>query len=371
MTYRKLLIGAIAMTVGLSALVPAAEAAWRGIKWFNCEATNGNWNFDGLYGPHTMRAVKNFQAARGLKVDGIAGPETLKALGMKYRRTLYCGVGGNDVFALQQALAAEGFWYGGKGRDGAEATPEPTVTVEPMPTPEPTADWVEPPTMYTPAPATPSPSPTPRPTPRPTMEPVIAPTPAPTEAPLSDEAPVNEPTLEVSVGTWMLPGNAGSLNYDFGFQNPTWTADATLWWQNWGVGGNVTMFNTTYAVFQAAPYFQANTYMYDALVKYRFDRGYYHVFGGYRGIGMANVNFGTVGLGLERPLAGDWLWLKAKGQGGYSPSAAWFLDGDAGLSLRFDPLSVNLGFRHLALQAVSTDPVFHLNGPTANVQVRF
>lgn len=368
MTFRKVFFGAIAVTVGLSAAVPAADAAWRGITSFNCEASKGNWNFDGLYGPHTMRAVKNFQQARGLKVDGIAGPETLKALGMKYRRTLSCGVGGNDVFALQQALAAEGFWYGGQGREAAPATPEPTVTVEPMPSPEPTSDWVEPPVIYTPAP-TPEATPSPAPTPRPTMEPAFEPTPTP--MPFVEEAPVNEPTLEVSVGTWMVPGNAGSLNYDFTFQRPTWTADATLWWQNWGVGGNVTMFNTTYADFQATPYFQPNTYMYDALVKYRFDRGYYHVFGGYRGIGQGNVNFGTAGLGLERPLAGDWLWLRAKGQGGYSPTNAWFLDGEGGLALRFDPLSVNVGFRHLALQAVSTDPVFHLNGPTANIQVRF
>jgi peptidoglycan hydrolase-like protein with peptidoglycan-binding domain len=37
---------------------------------------------DGVYGPHTRRAVRRFQAAHGLVVDGIAGPQTLGALGL-------------------------------------------------------------------------------------------------------------------------------------------------------------------------------------------------------------------------------------------------------------------------------------------------
>ena len=39
---------------------------------------------DGVYGKKTARAVRRFQKDRGLKVDGIAGPETLKALGLPY-----------------------------------------------------------------------------------------------------------------------------------------------------------------------------------------------------------------------------------------------------------------------------------------------
>jgi peptidoglycan hydrolase-like protein with peptidoglycan-binding domain len=37
---------------------------------------------DGIYGPQTRRAVRQFQAAHGLTVDGIAGPITLGALGL-------------------------------------------------------------------------------------------------------------------------------------------------------------------------------------------------------------------------------------------------------------------------------------------------
>jgi peptidoglycan hydrolase-like protein with peptidoglycan-binding domain len=37
---------------------------------------------DGIYGPQTRRAVRQFQAAHGLAVDGIAGPVTLGALGL-------------------------------------------------------------------------------------------------------------------------------------------------------------------------------------------------------------------------------------------------------------------------------------------------
>ncbi|MGP4079882.1 C40 family peptidase [Pseudalkalibacillus sp. R45] len=39
-----------------------------------------SYNLDGIFGPITEQAVKDFQAEQGLTVDGLAGPETLDAL---------------------------------------------------------------------------------------------------------------------------------------------------------------------------------------------------------------------------------------------------------------------------------------------------
>ena len=41
-----------------------------------------NGNVDGIYGSHTVAAVKRFQQKNGLKVDGIAGTQTLNAMGI-------------------------------------------------------------------------------------------------------------------------------------------------------------------------------------------------------------------------------------------------------------------------------------------------
>ncbi len=41
-----------------------------------------NGNIDGIYGTQTVNAVKYFQRKNGLAVDGIAGPNTLKAMGI-------------------------------------------------------------------------------------------------------------------------------------------------------------------------------------------------------------------------------------------------------------------------------------------------
>jgi peptidoglycan hydrolase-like protein with peptidoglycan-binding domain len=38
---------------------------------------------DGIAGPQTRRAIKRFQRRNGLSVDGVVGPQTLKALGVK------------------------------------------------------------------------------------------------------------------------------------------------------------------------------------------------------------------------------------------------------------------------------------------------
>ena len=73
---------------------------------------------DGITGPWTVGAVRSFQASHGLAVDGVAGPETLRALGRRGRpplgsRPMRVGNRGFDVAALQFLLNSRGFGPGG------------------------------------------------------------------------------------------------------------------------------------------------------------------------------------------------------------------------------------------------------------------
>jgi peptidoglycan hydrolase-like protein with peptidoglycan-binding domain/tetratricopeptide (TPR) repeat protein len=66
---------------------------------------------DGRYGPRTEIAVERFQTARDLRVDGIAGPLTLRAL---HTTVLYPGTGdagaaSSKVRGLQRQLRRDGF----------------------------------------------------------------------------------------------------------------------------------------------------------------------------------------------------------------------------------------------------------------------
>jgi murein DD-endopeptidase MepM/ murein hydrolase activator NlpD len=69
---------------------------------------------DGFAGPATRIAVRSLQRRAGLAVDGIAGPQTLGALGRRGRprlgsRLLHLGSSGFDVAELQFLLAWHGF----------------------------------------------------------------------------------------------------------------------------------------------------------------------------------------------------------------------------------------------------------------------
>src|SRR6201995_4219274 len=68
---------------------------------------------DGVKGPLTLHGVRDLQRRRGLPVDGIAGPETRRALGWRGRpaggsRVMRSGDGGGDGAALQFLLRRAG-----------------------------------------------------------------------------------------------------------------------------------------------------------------------------------------------------------------------------------------------------------------------
>ena len=63
---------------------------------------------DGIYGTSTQKAVRQFQKNCGITADGIAGPQTLKYLGLGSGSTSSTnGYSSNDVYLLARIIAAE------------------------------------------------------------------------------------------------------------------------------------------------------------------------------------------------------------------------------------------------------------------------
>ena len=66
-----------------------------------------NSNVDGIFGAKTQSAVKAFQKSKGLTVDGIAGPKTLKALGISSSSSSPTINNNNDINLLARVISAE------------------------------------------------------------------------------------------------------------------------------------------------------------------------------------------------------------------------------------------------------------------------
>ena len=68
-----------------------------------------NGNIDGIYGSQTVSAVKKFQQKNGLSVDGIAGKQTLKAMGISSSSSNSGSSSSNssDVNLLARAIYGE------------------------------------------------------------------------------------------------------------------------------------------------------------------------------------------------------------------------------------------------------------------------
>lgn len=65
-----------------------------------------NGNIDGIFGTQTKNAVTSFQRDNGLKVDGIAGNETLRTLGINTGGS-YGGYSSADYELLARIISAE------------------------------------------------------------------------------------------------------------------------------------------------------------------------------------------------------------------------------------------------------------------------
>ncbi len=102
----------------------------RGQEVINIQAKLYNWGYykdtvDGIYGYNTYRAVTYFQSKNGLAADGIAGPQTLAALGLPTGETTastknnYSNNG--DTYLLARLIHGEarGESYTGKVAVGA------------------------------------------------------------------------------------------------------------------------------------------------------------------------------------------------------------------------------------------------------------
>ena len=70
-----------------------------------------NGNIDGIFGSQTLEAVKYFQRKNGLTVDGIAGPATLKAMGIYSSNSSSSGTSStnsNDLNLLARVVYQSG-----------------------------------------------------------------------------------------------------------------------------------------------------------------------------------------------------------------------------------------------------------------------
>lgn len=71
-----------------------------------------NWGYysgsvDGIYGTQTRDAVKYFQRKNGLTVDGIAGKNTLAAMGISSTSSSSGKYSSNDIYLLAKVIGAE------------------------------------------------------------------------------------------------------------------------------------------------------------------------------------------------------------------------------------------------------------------------
>ena len=119
MTEKKKLVLALAVLFALNILVICLAQAAQAVTYQRgstgsvvkqIQTRLKNWGYysgsvDGVYGSATESAVKSFQRKNGLTVDGKAGPQTLKAMGISAGAA--AGNGSGDVALLARLISAE------------------------------------------------------------------------------------------------------------------------------------------------------------------------------------------------------------------------------------------------------------------------
>ena len=92
----------------ISSLSVYSSIGSRGTEVRNIQERLKKWGYyngavDGIYGQKTANAVKYFQRKNGLKADGIAGTQTLKAMGLSSGSSS----SSNDEYLLARMISAE------------------------------------------------------------------------------------------------------------------------------------------------------------------------------------------------------------------------------------------------------------------------
>lgn len=357
------LLVAFSAAVMLLLQVPAAQADTFA---FDYRKVDMHGRLDGKFGGYTLDAVRRFQRSKKLDVDGVAGPQTLAALGLGRNvapeASLRAGMAGPRTLELQKRLAQLGFWTPQVAKKPAKPVVAKKPTSKVAQAPRPAAPvWNEP---APPAEVEPA------------IEPIkmtAEPAPVPQVADkLAAKVTLRHEDTVLRVGTWMTPALAGTNDFDFSFTRPTWTVDAMSWWQNWGLTTSLTAFNQTLAAFRTEPFFPATTLMGDAMVAFRPTGWPAYLKAGYRGLSGENLHFASVGAAYEQVVFGDWLALVGRAQTGTNFGPATYLDGQAGLAVRMGGSSLEAGFRHMTLQSARPgEAMFSLSGPTANFYIGF
>jgi hypothetical protein len=217
----------------------------------------------------------------------------------------------------------------------------------------------------------------PKATPSPIAE---APSPSPVVDPdaISPEGPADVVRPRVALGAfWPIPAAGQPAT------QPAPDLDLTLWQGTWGLSAGATLFGTTYLAGRTTPYLQANTLLSDVLLRQRsVEDPYDHehpeapvkphteLWVGYRGLGLADVNFGAAGGAFTLPLGLRDITFKGSGLGALAPSGAFCLDGRVGFGLRSGALEAELAVRDIYL-VVAGQPALNMWGPQASVGATF